>query len=134
MGGIQKTGHFLRGFAFDPHGQTKRADLQVAQTAVQNLAKQVGGLRAVKRPRAVFAASDFSDVCAYAHGGIVDDAVNVSGRRWNLRHPPIVIPPSRLKPRLAIQALRHRVVILQLQKHAAYALCSRMRCQPGQDA
>ena len=39
------------------------------------MAEQVGRLRAVKRPRAVFAASDFSDVCAYTHGGIVFDAL-----------------------------------------------------------
>ena len=70
MGGIQKTGHLLRSFAFDAHGQAKRANLQVGHRAVQHLAKQIGGLLARQRAGAVFAASDFLDVFANGHRGL----------------------------------------------------------------
>ena len=104
MGRVQKTGHFFSGFAFDPHGQAKRADLQIAQTAIQNLAEQVCGLRAVQRPRAVFAASDFFDVCAYAHGGIVGDAANTGGQR--LRDGSVQRIGLAARTALAIECVR----------------------------
>jgi hypothetical protein len=45
MGGVQKAGHFFGCFAFDAHGQAKRAHFQVSHGAVQHLTHEVGGLR-----------------------------------------------------------------------------------------
>jgi hypothetical protein len=41
VGGIEEAGHLLGRLALDAHGQAERADLEVADGAVQQLAEQV---------------------------------------------------------------------------------------------
>jgi hypothetical protein len=66
-GGVQKTRHFLGGFALDAHGKAKSACFQVGDGAVQQLAPQVGCFFAGDGAGAVFAAPDDFDVVADAH-------------------------------------------------------------------
>ena len=66
LGSVQKARHLIRGFAFDAHGQAKRAHFQVGNAAVQHLAKQVGRLGAGEGTTA-----NFFDVICNAHAGIV---------------------------------------------------------------
>ena len=75
VGGVQKAGHFLGGFALDAHGQAEGANLEVGDGAVQHLAEQIGGLLAGERAGAVFAAADFLDVVTDAHGSIVSELI-----------------------------------------------------------
>ena len=70
-GGVQKTGHFFCRFALDAHGQAKGANLQIGHCAVQHLTEQVRRLLAVQRAGTVLAASDFLDVLANGHRGLV---------------------------------------------------------------
>ncbi|MCY1369567.1 hypothetical protein D9M69_566140 [compost metagenome] len=68
VGRVEETGHLVRGFALDAHGQAERAGFQVGHAAVEHLAEQVAGLLARERTGASRAAADFLDVVADSHG------------------------------------------------------------------
>ncbi len=94
--GIQKTGHLLRCFTLDSHGQAKGAHFQVSHRAVEDLAHQIGGLIAVQRACAVASAPDFLDVACDTHAVIVRDgckqrAMSLCPSRYGLAHRAVVI-------------------------------------------
>ena len=72
--GIEETGHFLRRLALDAHREAEGAEFELADAAVEQLAEQVGGLRAVERAGAVLAAPDFLEIVTDCHGAIFRDA------------------------------------------------------------
>ncbi len=103
MHGVEEAAHLFGGLALDAHGDAEGADFQIRGLAVEHLAQQVGGLRAVYGLGAACAAADFLDVLADAHVGLAGKKKGAGKSEWETLArraacapgEPVIVPQVR---------------------------------------